>query len=110
MIAVDVALLQLDGGEGLLQRQFVIGGDLFADQSKGVTVSNGGVVVVLVDVLVVVVLVVVDIVKSLKFVHAPTDIILTNTAPSGIVYVTPEGAVRRDLSTPVASNTRLGAR
>ena len=49
-LAVDVALLQLDSGECLLQRELVIGGDFFADQAQGIAVSNGGVVVVLVDV------------------------------------------------------------
>ena len=48
--AVDIALLQRDGGERLLQRNFVVGGDLFADQAQGVAIGDGSVVVILVDV------------------------------------------------------------
>ena len=48
--AVDIALLQRDGGERLLQRDFVVGGDFFADQAQGVAIGDGSVVVVLVDV------------------------------------------------------------
>ena len=49
-LAVDVALLKLHGRERFLQRELVVGGDLLADQAQGVAVGDGGVVVVLVDV------------------------------------------------------------
>ena len=50
-LAVDVALLKFHGSERFLQREFVVGGDFFADQAQGIAVGDRRVVVVLVDVI-----------------------------------------------------------